>query len=115
MEDTVLQGIQGVNTAGTVRVNMLANLEALLNIFANGTELIMIACGVLLIIFAFHQMYRAREAAASRLRPATVAILPWRLCTTRLYAGGAVIALGLAVPGALNWAVAFARDCALFN
>src|SRR5215213_3717282 len=30
--------IQGVNTAGTVRVNNLANLEALLNIIANGME-----------------------------------------------------------------------------
>ncbi|HMY52443.1 MAG TPA: hypothetical protein PLI59_19725 [Candidatus Obscuribacter sp.] len=112
MENTI---VSGVNTAGTVRVNMLANLETLLNIFANGTELIMIAFGVLLIIFAFYQMYRARQVAASRLRPATVAILPWRLCTTRLYAGGAVIGLGLAVPGALNWMVAFARDYALFN
>ena len=30
--------IRGVNTAGTVRVNNLANLEALLNIIANGLE-----------------------------------------------------------------------------
>ena len=31
--------VQGVNTAGTVRVNNLANLEALLNIIANGMEI----------------------------------------------------------------------------
>ena len=37
--------IQGVNTAGTVRVNNLANLEALLNIIANGMEILGIAWG----------------------------------------------------------------------
>ncbi len=37
--------ITGVNTAGTVRVNNLANLEALLNILANGMEILGIAWG----------------------------------------------------------------------
>ena len=37
--------IMGVNTAGTVRVNNLANLEALLNIIANGMEILGIAWG----------------------------------------------------------------------
>lgn len=35
--------IMGVNTAGTIRVNNLANLEALLNIIANGMEILGIA------------------------------------------------------------------------
>ncbi len=37
--------VQGVNTAGTVRVNNLANIEALLNIIANGMEILGIAWG----------------------------------------------------------------------
>lgn len=39
------KNIQGVNTAGAVRVNNVANLEALLNIIANGMELPGIAWG----------------------------------------------------------------------
>ncbi len=35
--------VTGLNTAGTVRVNNLANLEALLNIIANGMEILGIA------------------------------------------------------------------------
>ena len=37
--------VKGVNTAGTVRVNNLANLEALLNIMANGIEVLGICWG----------------------------------------------------------------------
>ncbi len=44
---TVIQGL------GTVRVNMLANLEALLNIGANATEIIGVAWGASLLALAF--------------------------------------------------------------
>ena len=45
--------ITGVNTAGTVRVNNLANLEALLNIIANGMEILGIAWGGPTMIMGF--------------------------------------------------------------
>src|SRR5262249_18507948 len=45
--------VQGVNTAGTVRVNNLANLEALLNIIANGMEILGIAWGGPTMIMGF--------------------------------------------------------------
>jgi hypothetical protein len=48
--------VQGVNTAGTVRVNNLANLEALLNIIANGMEILGIAWGGPTMIMGFMHM-----------------------------------------------------------
>ncbi|HEY9785493.1 MAG TPA: hypothetical protein V6D17_08845, partial [Candidatus Obscuribacterales bacterium] len=48
--------ITGVNTAGTVRVNNLANLEALLNIIANGMEILGIAWGGPTMIMGFMHM-----------------------------------------------------------
>ena len=52
--------VSGVNTAGTVRVNNLANLEALLNIIANGMEILGIAWGGPTMIMGFmHKIGRA--------------------------------------------------------
>jgi len=90
--------IQGVNTAGTVRVNNLANLEALLNIIANGMEILGIAWGGPTMIMGFMHMAAGSHDAMKKV----------------LF-GAAGVTGGLATPGCINWLVASARDAALFN
>ena len=90
--------IVGVNTAGTVRVNNLANLEALLNIIANGMEILGIAWGGPTMIMGFMHMAAGTHDAMKRV----------------LF-GAAGVTGGLATPGAINWLVASARDANLFS
>jgi hypothetical protein len=90
--------VQGVNTAGTVRVNNLANLEALLNIIANGMEILGIAWGGPTMIMGFMHMAAGSHDAMKKV----------------LF-GAAGVTGGLATPGCINWLVASARDAALFN
>lgn len=90
--------IMGVNTAGTVRVNNLANLEALLNIIANGMEILAIAWGGPTMIMGFMNMAAGTQDAMKRV----------------LWGAGGVTG-GLATPGAINWLVASARDANLFS
>ena len=56
--------IDGVNTCGTVRVNNLANLEALLNFMANGTEIFCIAWGGASLVIGLRGMADREEPAA---------------------------------------------------
>ena len=90
--------ITGVNTAGTVRVNNLANLEALLNIIANGLEILGIAWGGPTMIFGFMHMAAGTQQAMKKV----------------LF-GAAGVTGGLATPGCINWLVASARDANLFS
>ncbi len=90
--------IQGINTAGTVRVNNLANLEALLNIIANGMEILGIAWGGPTMIMGFMHMAAGTQDAMKRVL--------W---------GCAGVTGGLATPGCINWLVASARDANLFS
>jgi hypothetical protein len=90
--------IQGVNTAGTVRVNNLANLEALLNIIANGMEILGIAWGGPTMIMGFMHMAAGTQDAMKRVL--------WGACG---------VTGGLATPGCINWLVASARDANLFS
>jgi hypothetical protein len=90
--------VQGVNTAGTVRVNNLANLEALLNIIANGMEILGIAWGGPTMIMGFMHLAAGTNDAKKKV----------------LY-GACGVTGGLATPGIINWLVASARDAALFN
>ena len=90
--------VQGVNTAGTVRVNNLANLEAFLNIIANGMEILGIAWGGPTMIMGFMSMAAGSHDAMKKV----------------LF-GAAGVTGGLATPGCINWLVASARDAALFN
>ena len=90
--------IMGVNTAGTVRVNNLANLEALLNIIANGMEILGIAWGGPTMIMGFMNMAAGTQDAMKRV----------------LWGAGGVTG-GLATPGCINWLVASARDANLFS
>jgi hypothetical protein len=90
--------VTGVNTAGTVRVNNLANLEALLNIIANGLEILGIAWGGPTMIMGFMYMAAGTSDAMKKV----------------LF-GAAGVTGGLATPGAINWLVASARDANLFS
>jgi hypothetical protein len=90
--------ITGINTAGTVRVNNLANLEALLNIIANGMEILGIAWGGPTMIMGFMHMAAGTQDAMKKV----------------LF-GCAGVTGGLAPPGCINWLVASARDASLFS
>ncbi|MBX9568937.1 MAG: hypothetical protein K2X77_08580 [Candidatus Obscuribacterales bacterium] len=88
--------ISAVNTAGTVRINMLANVEALLNVCANGAEMICFFWGAALLWACFRKIGEPGMA-----RSLAFAMLP--------------IILGLCTPGSINWAVATARDANFFS
>lgn len=82
---------------GAVRVNNLANLEALLNIIANGIEILGIANVGSYFVGAIIAFIRRRMILG------TLLVL---LCPVSLIGG-------LAAPGVINWLVASARDANL--
>lgn len=93
--------ISGVNTTGTVRVNNLANLEALLNIGSNAIEIIGLALGTINVVFGF--MNRS-------------AVFPFSMSPKVRIAFGLIIGvLAISEPGWVNWLVASARDANLFS
>lgn len=89
------QMIQGVCTAGTVRVNNLANIEALLNILATGGEVLGFIVGGILLV---------------RIGKVEQEKLLGRVGLIAMIMGG-----GYLLPGAMNFAVAAARDANLFS
>jgi len=95
--------IMGVNTAGTVRVNNLANLEALLNIIANLAELSGIFLGGILLL---HGIFLKGRVAIMGVEVSPFA---------RISIGLGLCVLGFATPGLINWFVASARDANLFS
>jgi hypothetical protein len=97
--------VTGINTAGTVRVNNLANLETMLNLMANGFELCAILSGLFLIGLAFVNKSAAQQWFGLKGVPVPLMIS----------LGCAIIVVGLAAPGVLNWFVASARDANLFS
>ncbi len=99
--------VTGINTAGTVRVNNLANLEALLNIIANMAEIGCALAGVALVINGAWK----RAPLIAELAGCEVEVSAGQ----RIAAGLGLIVLGLMVPGLINWFVASARDANLFN
>ncbi len=98
--------VQGVNTAGTVRVNNLANLETLLNIIANLAEIGMGLSGIVLVIHGLVVENVAAELMGERILLGRGA---------RIVTGIGLILFGLAAPGMINWFVASARDANLFS
>ncbi len=92
--------VEGVNTAGTVRVNNLANLEALLNILANVGEVVGIFAGSIIALWGMAGM-KFRHLKVSRAAQITIGLL--------------LIVGGLILPGIINFLVASARDANLFN
>ena len=96
--------IAGLNTPGTVRVNNLANLEALLNILANSIQIGGIGFGFLIVALAFVK---------------TEFLVPWLPVhlsrSSRIIFGLFLITVGIATPGFLNYMIASARDANLFS
>jgi len=90
--------VSGLNTAGTVRVNNLANMECLMNVMSNGMEVIGVAWGGPTMIMAFMQLGAGAPDG-------------WK----RVVNGGLAVLGGLAQPAWNNWLVACARDANLFN
>lgn len=98
--------VMGVNSAGTVRVNNLANLEALLNILCSGFEVVALIFGGFMIL----------NAAVLRAPVSGFMGMPITLTAThRVAIGIGVITAGLMFPGIVNWFVASARDANLFS
>jgi hypothetical protein len=89
------------NTSGTARVNNLANLEALLNIIANGAEIL----GFLL-FWPILLLGIAGTIIGGKQRWIGFVVI-----------GAAFVVLigGLCTPGVINWAVTSARDAGMFN
>lgn len=106
--------IQGTNTAGTVRVNNLANLEALLNILANGFEILGVGFGLLCMIMAFLCKTPAKTDETGENGDA-VANENASIKRERFIFGALIATLGLATPSIINWMVSFARDANLFS
>lgn len=96
--------IAGVNTAGTVRVNNIANLEAMLNIIATGFELFGLIVGGAMAVKAVYSMIQRLPRERNGMTHS--ALLAYGIVT---------ICGGLAVPATINWLVASARDANLFS
>lgn len=97
--------VMGVNTAGTVRVNNLANLEAFLNIFANLVELLGLAVGGAFLISAFTPVKQGSS------------IFAWSKMSqpVRIAWGAVFVAAALMTPWFINYMVASARDANVFS
>lgn len=96
--------ISGVNTAGTIRVNNLANFESLCNFIANLLEYTFIFSGVASIIRGVFQKEASTKVGSIQLTSNSLICL-----------GLVAIFIGLLVPGTVNFLIASARDAALFN
>ncbi len=96
--------ITGVNTAGTVRVNNMANLEAMLNLLANGMEILGLMAGGAMAIKAIFAIAQGAPRDQDGITH-----------NARLAYGALCIIGGLATPGVVNWFVASARDANLFS
>jgi hypothetical protein len=94
--------ITGINTAGTVRVNNVAQLEATLNLLANSGELLAIALGLPLLLLTI-------------VRPDTQFLFGSMSPRSRIITAVAIVLCGLALPGFVNYMVASARDANLFS
>src|SRR5262249_19890690 len=98
--------VMGVNTAGTVRVNNLANLEALLNIVANLLELAAMLAGGALVLHGL-----ISRGTVTQVLGRHVNLTP----AQRVAFGVGLVMFGLSAPGIINWFVASARDANLFS
>jgi hypothetical protein len=98
--------VTGVNTAGTVRVNNLANLEAMLNILANVSEICMLIAGGIVLLNSFVSEVVIWDLLGHEIEFGR---------GQRVTLGAALITFGLSLPGIINWFVACARDANLFS
>ena len=98
--------ISSVNTAGTVRVNNLANLEAMLNIVTDLGETLFGIGGAVLLILGLIQGGVCVELMGQEVEFTRA---------QRIITGAIVMIFGLSIPGTINWFVASARDANLFS
>jgi hypothetical protein len=98
--------VTGVNTAGTVRVNNLANLEAMLNILANVSEICMLIAGGIVLLNSFVSEFVIWDLLGHEIEFGR---------GQRVTLGAGLITIGLSLPGIINWFVACARDANLFS
>jgi hypothetical protein len=98
--------VSGVNAAGSVRVNNLANLEAIFNIIANLLELGCASIGVVVLLQGL-----ALKTTNLNLFGREISFSPRQT----ILLGIVMILFGLAVPGIVNEFVASARDTNLFS
>lgn len=98
-QDATVDTTASGNSNETRRVNNLANLEALLNIIANGVEILCIAIGGPVLIGGFVTLIARRNCFG----------------VVMIGVGSSMVTFGLAFPGILNWLVASARDAGLFS
>ena len=103
---TIGPTISGINTAGTVRVNNLANVEALLNIMANMAEVVLGIGGLLVLL---HGITRGNITADIMGQDVEIT------AGQRIVVGAIMLITGLVTPGMINWFVASARDANLFS
>lgn len=87
----------------TVRVNMLANIEAFLNIFANSAEIVLCVIGLLLVVGGI-------KLALKNSRREFKAPVQGKFSM-----GVGLIWSGLLCPTLTNWIVAAFNDYYLFN
>lgn len=95
--------IMGVNTAGTVRVNNLANLEAFWNIVSTLAEIVLVITGGTQLVLA---VTKSESKGFCRRTVGRVERALWGL---------ALLGGGLLLPNIVNWMVASARDANLFS
>jgi len=94
--------IQGVNTAGTVRVNNLANLEQLLSVLASVIQI----AGIGLAVFLASEALQKGELKLGKLN----------LTKSKGLAAALVLAAaGACSPQFVNWLVASLRDANIFS
>ena len=132
--------VSGLNTAGTVRVNNLANLEALLNEVTNGTTIVTFIWGAILLVSALICFLKERggikRAAVSlvflgsllmqgsELLSAFLSALLMRMdsnrttkseATIRFWLACCIIKISLLLPAMVNWLIQSVRDANLFS
>jgi hypothetical protein len=80
--------------AGSIRVNNLANLEALINVFANGTEIVFLLAGAVFLCYGF----AVRRFVAHLLGRIAAISRPKQFAF-----GISLTLIGLAIPVVVNW------------
>lgn len=105
------KSVPGVNTAGTVRTNTLANIEALLNFIANGLQILGIAWGGPMIVLGFIKM----AYMPAVFDPSQNKWVPGKDALKRVAMGACGVLGGMATPACINWLVSSSRDACLFS
>ena len=132
--------IYGTDTSGMVRVNNLAMIEALLNLVANGVEIVTVLWGSLLMIGVLRYMFRGGNGIKRCFMSLGISLSfllsgfgiitnllncaafafdpPWKhkdKIQVKFWMALLTIKVGLSAPEFVNWLVVMARDANLFS